>query len=153
MSVFKTIVLYFKEHKLKLGLIVFMIIAVTLISLVPAQVLRIIVDDAIGNSKIKTLIVFSITYSLVYLLIGIITFIKDIIMLSTSQNITANLRCNMMKHVHKMNYNSLVNTDSGTLESYFNNDVNSINELFTSGIVNICTDLFKMIGIIATIII
>lgn len=153
MSVFKTIVLYFKEHKLKLGLIVFMIIAVTLISLVPAQVLRIIVDDAIGNSKIKTLIVFSITYSLIYLLIGIITFIKDIIMLSTSQNITANLRCNMMKHVHKMNYNSLVNTDSGTLESYFNNDVNSINELFTSGIVNICTDLFKMIGIIATIII
>ncbi len=153
MSVGKTILLYFKKHKLKAFLIVFMIMLVTFISLAPAQVLRIIVDDAIINSKVKVLITFSIIYSLVYLLIGIITFIKDIIMLSTSQDITADLRCNMMKHVHKMDYNSLVNTDSGTLEAYFNNDVNSINELFTSGIVNICTDLFKMIGIIVTIII
>lgn len=153
MSVWKTILLYFKKHKFKAVLIILMILLVTLIALLPAQILRVIVDDAISNSKIKKLLIYSVAYSIVFLLIGIITFIKDIVMLSTSQEITANIRCNMMKHVHKMNYNSLVNTDSGTLEAYFNNDVNSINELFTSGIVNICTDLFKMIGIVVTIII
>ncbi|MGM9971870.1 MAG: ABC transporter ATP-binding protein [Anaeroplasmataceae bacterium] len=151
MTVSKVILLYFKEHKFKAFLILFMILLVTVLSLAPAQILRIIVDDAIGNSKIRILIIFSIVYALMYLLIGIITFIKDVIMLSTSQDITAKLRCNMMSHVHKIDYNSLVNTDSGTLEAYFNNDVNSINELFTSGIVNICTDFFKMLGIVVTI--
>lgn len=151
MNISKIIILYFKNHKLKALLIILMIILVSLVALVPAHILRVIVDDAISNSKIKLLIIYSIIYGLTYLLIGIITFFKDMIMLYTSQDITANIRCQMMKHVHKITYNSLVNTSSGTLESYFNNDVNSINELFTSGIVNICTDLFKMLGILITI--
>ena len=151
MSVKKEVLLYFKKHIFKAIFIILMIILVTFVSLIPAQLLRIIVDDAIINSKIKTLIVFSIVYSIIYIIIGVITFIKDVIMLSTSQDITKELRCDMMKHVHKINYSSIVNTDSGTLEAYFNNDVNSINELFTSGIVNICTDLFKMLGIIVTL--
>ena len=44
--------------------------------------------------------------------------------LSNNKDITKELRCDMMKHVHKINYSSIVNTDSGTLEAYFNNDVN-----------------------------
>ena len=121
MSVGKVVLLYFKEHKFKTFLIIFMIILVTLVALIPAQVLRIIVDDAISSSKLKKLLIFSLVYSIVYLLIGIITFLKDIIMLKTSQDITASLRCKMMKHVSNINYNSLVKTDSGTLEAYFNN--------------------------------
>ncbi len=151
MSVGKVIILYFKEHKFKAFLIFFMILLVTIIALIPAQILRIIVDDAIGNSKVKILAIYSIIYFFMYLLIGIITFIKDIIMLSTSQDITSLIRCKMMKHVHQMDYKSLVSSDSGTLEAYFNNDVNSINELFTSGIVNICCDFFKMLGIVVII--
>lgn len=151
MSVLKTITYYFKHHKFKAFLIIFMICLVTVLALLPAQVLRIIVDDAIGNKKSKQLLTFAIVYGICYLVIGITTFIKDIIMLRTSQDITCDLKCNMMKHVHKLNYKSLVNTDSGTLEAYFNNDVNSINDLFTSGVVNMATDLFKMIGIVITI--
>lgn len=151
MSVKKTIINYFKKHKIKLFIIIFMILLVTVLSLIPAQILRIITDEGINEAKLQILLIYSIFYSIIYLVIGITTFIKDVIMLSASQDITFDLRCNMMKQIHHMNYNSLVNSDTGTLEAYFNNDVNSINELFTKGIVNICTDLFKMIGIVITI--
>lgn len=151
MSVGKTIKDYFKEHKLKTCLIVLAIAAVTVLSLLPAQILRIIVDDVIKEEKAQRLLAAALIYAGTYILIGIVTFLKDLIMLSASQSVTMKLRGNMMKHVHQMSYKELVNTDSGTLEAYFNNDVNSINELFTSGVVNMTTDLFKMIGIVISI--
>ena len=151
MNVKSTVIDYFRKHKNRLFIIITMIIFVTILSLIPAQILRIVTDEGINEKKLQILLIYSIFYSIIYLVIGITTFIKDIIMLSASQDITYDLRCNMMKHIHHMNYNSLINTDSGTLEAYFNNDVNSINELFTNGIVNIFTDLFKMIGIVITI--
>lgn len=151
MSVFGTIKLYFKNHKLKLVAIILLILLTTLLALLPSQILRIIVDDAIKDEKINMLIRYSIIYSACFLIIGIISFLKDIIMLKTSQSITKSLKENMMKHIYNMTYKELVDSDSGTLESYFNNDVNSINELFTSGVISIITDLFKMIGIIITI--
>ena len=151
MSVGKTIKDYFKEHKLKTCLIVLAIAAVTVLSLLPAQILRIIVDDVIKEEKAQRLLAAALIYAGTYILIGIVTFLKDLIMLSASQSVTMKLRGNMMKHVHQMSYKELVNTDSGTLEAYFNNDVNSINELFTSGVVNMTTDLFKMIGIVISL--
>ena len=63
MSVGKVIILYFKEHKFKAFLIFFMILLVYIIALIPAQILRIIVDDAIGNSKVKILAIYSIIYN------------------------------------------------------------------------------------------
>ncbi|UKI50524.1 MAG: hypothetical protein L6U99_03665 [Clostridium sp.] len=72
-------------------------------------------------------------------------------MLKTSQEMLGDLRCDMMKHYQNINYNTIVNNDSGTFEAYFNNDVNSINELFTSGVVDMATDLFKMFGILISL--
>ncbi len=151
MSVLKVIKIYFKQHKIKLFFILLLIIITTILSLLPSQILRIIIDDTITENKLNMLIKYSIIYGVCFLVIGIISFIKDIIMLSTSQYITKSLKENMMNHIHNMTYNELINNDSGTLESYFNNDVNSINELFTSGVISIITDLFKMVGIIITI--
>lgn len=151
MSFCKIILSYFKKHKIRLGFVVISILLVTIISLLPAQILKIIVDEVIPSENINKLFKIALIYLLTYILIGIITFIKDIIMLNTSLRITEYLKCKMMKHINKMSYKALVNTDSGTLESYFNNDVNSINELFTSGVVSMITDLFKMIGIVISI--
>lgn len=149
MSVLKSIAQYFKTHKIRLLAVVVLIAIVTVLALLPAQILRYIVDEVIGNNK--KLFLSALVFASTYVLIGIVTFIKDLMMLSTSQGIILNLRSNMMKHVQSLSYNTLINTDSGTLEAYFNNDVNSINELFTSGVINMVTDLLKMIGIVVSI--
>lgn len=151
MSVSKVILLYFKNHKLVLVAILLLVVGVALIGLVPAQILRIIVDEIIVSKKEDLLLGVSLCYAVTYLLIGVVTFVKNYVMVSASQSITAVLRGHMMKHVHHMKYSAIVNSDSGTLEAYFNNDVNSLNELFTSGVVNMITDLFKIVGIVVTI--
>lgn len=151
MSVGKIIFQYFKSHKIRAVWILIFILLVTILALLPAQILRIIIDDVIENKKISQLVFAALLYACVYVILGIVTFLKEILLLSTSQSIAMDLRLNMMKHVHSMSYKALVNTDSGTLEAYLNNDVNAINELFTSGVIQIITDVFKMVGIAVTI--
>lgn len=63
MSVGKTIKDYFKEHKLKTCLIVLAIAAVTVLSLLPAQILRIIVDDVIKEEKAQRLLAAALIYA------------------------------------------------------------------------------------------
>ena len=151
MSVGRIICIYFKNHKRRAVGIVLSIGMVTFLSLMPAHILTLLVDDAISSNKAEKLIQIAIVYLSTYFVIGITTFIKDVVLLKTSLDITTDLKRNMMKHVEKMSYKALVQSDSGTLEAYFNNDVIAINELFTSGVVNMATDLFKMIGIVISI--
>ncbi len=151
MSVGKVFLLFIKKHKIRVLLIVLSIILVSVLALLPAQVLKVIVDEIIPLGDEKKLLYIALVYLLTYICIGIATFLKDVIMICSSQHYTSELRSSMMKHMSKLSYQSLVNTDSGTLEAYFNNDVNSLNELFTSGVVNMITDLFKMIGIMISL--
>lgn len=151
MSVFKVLLLYIKRHKIRTALVIASVAAVAVLALVPAQILKIIVDDVIPQGDKAKLLKIAAVYAATYAAIGITAFIKDVILLGTSQRITEELRCTMMEHVQKMTYTELVNTDSGTLEAYFNNDVDSLNELFTSGVANMATDLFKVIGIVVSV--
>jgi len=151
MSVLKVLLLYLKRHKARTAAVIISVATVTLLALVPAQILKVIVDDIIPGGDGERLLTAALVYAATYVAIGLVTFIKDVILLSTSQRITEKLRCEMMAHVQRMTYTELVSTDSGTLEAYFNNDVDSINELFTSGAADMATDLFKMAGIVISI--
>lgn len=151
MSVGKILKEFLKKYKFKTLLIVLSILVVTIMALLPAQVLRIIVDQVIPSGDGNRLLLAAIVYVITYVLVGMTTFVKDILMLSFSQQFMKRLRYFMMKHIGKLSYTSLVNTDSGNLEAYFNNDVNALNELFTSGVVSMITDLLKMVGILISI--
>ena len=151
MSVGKTIKKYFLHHPFKIFLVIGVIILVTILALLPAQILKYIIDEVILKKELNIILKVSSLYFLSYFLVGIITFFKDFLMLKTSQEMLGDLRCDMMKHYQNINYNTIVNNDSGTFEAYFNNDVNSINELFTSGVVDMATDLFKMFGILISL--
>lgn len=151
MSVGKVLIEFLKKYKIKTFFIILCILVATIVALLPAQILRVIVDEVIPSGNNIRLLVVGIVYVLTYVLVGMTTFFKDILMLSFSQQFMKKLRYTMMRHIGKLSYTSLVNTDSGNLEVYFNNDVNALNELFTSGVVSMITDLLKMIGILISI--
>lgn len=151
MSLKRIIIDYFIRHKLKLILVILFVLLSALFAIIPAQILRYFVDDILPSKDVNKIFIASIIYVLSYVCLGIVNFINSYIMLNTSQYITAELRIKMMQHVEKLSYNLLVNTSSGSIESYFNNDVNSINELFTSGVIDMISDIFKMIMIAISI--
>lgn len=151
MSTKKCITHYFKSHPMILFLSIIIVILVTTLALLPPQLLRIIVDDVIPNQDQHMLLILAIFYMLVFLSIGIINFLKEVLLVVLSQGIGKTIRLEMMRKVNHMKYESFTKYDAGILESYFSNDVDEINTLITSGVISMVIDSFKMIGILVSI--
>lgn len=151
MNVLKCIINYFKKHLFVFIFSVIIIVSVTLLSLVPPQLLKVIVDDVIPSKDISQLLKFAIFYMLVFVAIGIINFLKEVILVIISQGVGKRIRLEMLNKVNKLSYLNFIKFDSGALESYFSNDVEEINTLITSGVISMAIDCFKMIGIIISI--
>lgn len=151
MSVLKCIFNYFKKHIFVFIFSLVIIISVTLLSLVPPQLLKIIVDDVILSKDNSMLLKYAIFYALIFIVIGIIDFLKEVILVVISQGVGKNIRLEMLNKVNRLSYLNFIKFDSGTLEAYFSNDVEEINTLITSGVISMAIDCFKMIGIIVSI--
>lgn len=148
--IFKLLKKYILKHKIKVSILILSILFVALSSLLPAQVLRIVIDEY-EYSSTKKILLIAITYALTYILIGLCKFFKDVILVYFSQDFLTQLKKKMMTHYSKIKYHYLTDISEGKYESLFNNDVNSLDELFTSGAVDMLTDLIKIVGILISL--
>lgn len=151
MSVLKCIINYFKKHFIVFIISLLVIIAVTLLSLVPPQILKIIVDDVIPSNDLSIIFKYALFYMLIFIIIGFIDFIKEIMLCVISQGICKKIRLEMLNKVNKLLYINFTKYDYGTMEAYFSNDVDEINTLITSGVISMTIDLFKIIGIVISV--
>jgi ATP-binding cassette subfamily B protein len=67
------------------------------------------------------------------------------------QKITKEIRIKMMEKLEKINAIFFSKNESGKIVSNFTNDVDAINSMFTSGIVGMVIDCFKIIGVVVSI--
>lgn len=142
---------YVIEKPHKIILLFLLIFVVTVATLLPPQILKYIVDDVLLGGKEDKLIFSALLYTGAFLLLGVLQFLQEILLVSISQGICRSLRVGMMKKVHRLSYRTLVKHDTAALESYFNNDVGTIDTLITAGAISMIIDLFKMVGIFASI--
>lgn len=138
---------YAKEKKGKVLSLLLLILSVTVVTLVPPQLLKYVVDEVLLARKGKGLLLFAALYTGSYLLLGVLQFLQELLLVAISQGICRKLRTTMMKKIHRMAYRTFVRYEAAAMESYFNNDVGTIDTLITSGAVSMLIDLFKMIGI------
>lgn len=148
MNVFKCIFEYFKKHIFILIFAIFVIIGSTILSLIPPQLLKIIVDIITLSDNSSKLLIFAMLYTLIFIFIGLINFLKEILLVVISQGVSKKIRLEMLNKVNRMSYNVFSKYDSGTLEAFFSNDVDEINTLITSGVISMLIDSLKIIGII-----
>jgi len=113
--------------------------------------LKYIVDSVIASKDLTSLLMWSIAYSGAYIVYGIFEFLKSFILIKVSQGICKNLRIGLLEKVHSLSYETLSSYDIGSIESLFNNDVNTINNLVSDGVISMIIDLFKMIGVMISI--
>jgi ATP-binding cassette subfamily B protein len=127
------------------------IIGVVLTSLIPPQIIKIVIDEHLIPKKYENLLILAIVYFIAVLFIGVFDFFKEALITILGQNVATEIRNGMMEKLTKVNAKFFSNNDSGKVVSRFTNDVNAINTLFTSGIVGMMIDLLKIIGIIVSI--
>lgn len=140
--------------KKNVGTDIFLLIAVSgvvVTSLIPPQILKYIIDNNLVPRNSNGLLKLAIIYITVLLFIGVFDFTKEAVLTVIGQRITKEIRVEMMEKLEKINAMFFSANESGAVVSRFTNDVDAINSMFTSGIVGMIIDCFKIIGIVASI--
>ena len=119
--------------------------------LIPPQILKYIIDNKFIPKNSDGLLKLAIAYMSVILFMGVFDFIKVALLTVLGQKITKEIRSKMMEKLEKMNSMFFSTNETGMVVSRFTNDVDAINSMFTSGIVGMLIDCFKIIGIVISI--
>lgn len=132
-------------------LLVISAFCVIITSLIPPQILKQIIDRNLAAQNSDGLLALAALYMIILIFTGVFDFAKEAVLTVLGQKITKDIRMEMMEKLTKINAMFFSSNDSGAVVSRFTNDVDAINSMFTSGIVGMFIDCFKIIGIVVSI--
>jgi ATP-binding cassette subfamily B protein len=127
------------------------IVLVVLVSLIPPQILKNIVDNYLNIGFGDKLLHLALIYFFVLLIIGLLDFVKEALLTIFGQKMSKNLRSTMMKKKSKLFAEYFSQNETGSIVSRYINDVDAIQSLFTNGIISMVIDALKIIGIVISI--
>ena len=137
-----------KQKVLSLG-IVCMVIGAVVSALIPPLILARIVDTlTAGKSVGFSVIVF---YFVMLAFTGLMEAAREGLLTIFGQKITHALRSSLMQKFVSLTTNNITKQEPGTLVSRFVGDVDTVENLFTSGIISMFADACKIVSILIVI--
>lgn len=137
-----------KKKWLSLGIITAVCGAV-ITALYPPLVLGRIVDTLAAGCQVPLYLIF--LYMVFTVITGLMEAAREGLLTVFGQKITHALRSGLMEHFTRLTADSLNRQEPGAVVSRFVGDVDTVENLFTSGIVSMFADTCKIISILAVI--
>lgn len=137
-----------KEKWLSLG-IVFAVIGAIVTALLPPLILGNIIDTITNRNKIIYIDV--ILYFALLILTGVMESLREGLLIQFGQKITHALRGRLMDKFTNLTADVLTKQEPGAVASRFVGDVDTVENLFTSGIISMAADTCKIISILTVI--
>ena len=145
----KIVVTTLKKHIIMSFSTLIFIAGAVVTSLIPPLILEKMVDElTIGSMPAVRSIVL---YMFFIALAGIMESGQNVVIIALGQKITHGVRSAMCKKLTRMKTEYFVDNEAGRTASYFVNDVDAVDSLFTNGIVSMFADACKIISILAVI--
>ena len=145
----KIVVTTLKKHIIMSFSTLIFITGAVVTSLIPPLILEKMVDElTIGSMPAVRSIVL---YMFCIALAGIMESGQNVVIIALGQKITHGVRSAMCKKLTRMKTEYFVDNEAGKTASYFVNDVDAVDSLFTNGIVSMFADACKVVSIIAII--
>ena len=138
-----------KEKKLLSGAIVCTVLGAVLVSLVPPLILAQIVDRLTAGKDVTA--VLMLLYFGMLALTGLLESVKEGLLIVFGQKITHALRSRLMKKFGRLTTDNVNRQEPGTLVSRFVGDVDTVEKLFTSGIISMFADACRIVSILVVI--
>lgn len=139
----------FRSHwLLSCGVILFFIATIAF-TLLPPLLFAKIIDLLSTKQNITFLLMFS--YFIFFLFESISTSIRDSLLIILSQKLTHALRSEMMYHFINLDTNTITKQSPGAITSRIIQDVDTLEELFSSGIISMIADACTLISILVVL--
>ena len=129
--------------------IVLCVVCSVVIGLIPPLVLEKIVNALTDGNPVEFKLIFS--YILFVAVTGIFESARESLLTVFGQKITHAIRTDMSLKLSNLESDAFVKQEPGAVVSRFVNDVDTVESLFTSGIISMVADVFRTISIFAVI--
>lgn len=139
------------EHKLFTLLLFLLLFASILLSLLPAQLLRYIVDDILKPLDSSKIALVAFVYFGLIIAVNLVEMAKEVSFVWIGQSLTQTICHEMMKKLSRVQTSYFTLTDPALISSYFLNDAQTISTVFSSGVIALVVNCFKIAGIVVSI--
>lgn len=116
--------------------------------IVPILIGKVVIDMAIKDENVSLLTYLIIGISILYLISYIANMFRIKLVNILGQRVIYDLRKSLFSHVQRLSHNFFDKRSAGSILVRILNDVNSLQELFTNGIINLLMDIIMLSGII-----
>jgi ATP-binding cassette subfamily B protein len=138
---------YLRPHRALVGVSVLLLFALSLLELAGPFLTKIAIDDHILRRDPRGLALIALAYLAVLALSFLIRYAQTLTMSLTGQRIMRDLRLRLFRHVLGLPVSFFDRNPVGRLMTRLTNDVEVLNEMFTSGLVTIIGDVVTLAGI------
>ncbi|MBC8287985.1 MAG: ABC transporter ATP-binding protein [Nitrospinae bacterium] len=146
---FKRVLAYLRPYGQWVVLAILLLLGVSLLNLAGPYLTKIVIDDYIKVSDFKGLDVVAGLYLAVLIASFVFQFLQNYLMQYIGQKVMFDLRSKVFAHLHKMSFSYFDRNPIGKMITRVVNDVEVLNEMLTSGLILIFSDLFTLVGIFA----
>ena len=146
-TLFKRVLAYLKPYSGQVALAVFFLFFVSLLNLAGPYLTKVAIDDYISVSNIEGLDRIAWIYLAVLATAFVFQFAQIYLMQYIGQKVMYDLRTQTFAHLHRMSFKFFDKNPIGKLVTRVVNDVEVLNEMLTSGLILVFSDLFTLAGI------
>lgn len=147
--------IFLQTVKANLPLIIGLVLAIAAsiaVSVAPPLILQYIVDSlAGGNFAAMSLLTAGVVYFVVNAGSGLVDALKETLITIFGQKITHGLRSAMCRRLSALPAPYFVSHESGAVTSLFVNDVDTLEDLFDSGVVSMIADVLTISSILVVV--
>jgi len=144
----KRLMTYLKPYRGKVVLSIILLLIVTALQLAGPVLTQIAIDKYIAVGDMNGLLRLALLYGGILFSAFFISYLQFYIMQWIGQNVQYDIRMQIFKHLQRMHLQFFDKNPVGRLVTRVTNDVNVLNEMFSSGVVAIVGDLLAIAGII-----
>ena len=146
-TVFKRILGYLRPYRMLVFFSLLLLLAVSMLSLAGPLLTKMAIDDYIRVQQYEGLDRIAIIYIVVLVAAFVCQFLQYTLMQYIGQKVMFDLRTQVFAHLHKMSFRFFDRNPIGKMMTRTVNDVEVLNEMLTSGLILVFSDLFTLVGI------
>ncbi|MEE8569806.1 MAG: ABC transporter ATP-binding protein [Candidatus Bathyarchaeia archaeon] len=139
---------YLKPFRLQLGVVVFLVVTSTLLSLLGPYLIGVVIDQFISTGDLQGLLSTSLLMLGTYLGRALMSMASGWIMVTVAQRVLKNLRKELFEHLQTLSLSFFDRQPTGDLMSRLTNDVDAVNQALTQNVTRLITSLLTSVGVL-----
>jgi len=144
----KRLLSYVRPYRRLLGTAVFLLVSGSLLQLLLPVMIQIGIDDYLMDKDVPGLARIAFAYAGILLAVFLLQYVQMYITMFVGQKVQYDIRMQIFKHLQKLHMGFFDKNPVGRLVTRVTNDVNVLDEMFSSGLVAVFGDLITLVGIV-----